>query len=122
MEELVEGLRQAANILLLVELAQQALSEAQKSSLSPTGMMEFRDLQPVMGKLKAGSDSAMGTSFSRTDIGNFYQRAEECLDISEQLIQYANVQWREGDELKILEAAFGRLKSRLNLDLLTFIE
>ncbi|CAH0047644.1 unnamed protein product [Clonostachys solani] len=122
MEEPVEGLRQAANILLLVELAQQALSEAQKASLSPTRKMEFHDLRPVMGKMKAASESALGTSFSRVDIGNIYQRAEECLDVSEQLIRYANKQWNEGDDLKSLEAAFEKLKSRLNLGLLTFIE
>ncbi|CAH0018919.1 unnamed protein product [Clonostachys rhizophaga] len=122
MEELVEGLRQAGNILLLVELAQQALSEAQKSSFSPTGKMEFRDLQPVMDKLKAASESAMRTSFSRADIGNIYQRAEECLDISEQLVRHANEQWSEGVDLESIETAFVKLKSRMDLDLLTFIE
>ncbi|CAH0004488.1 unnamed protein product [Clonostachys byssicola] len=122
MEELVEGLRQAADILLLVELAQQALSEAQESSIPLTRKMEFNNLQPVMDRLKAASELAMGASFPRADIGSIYQRAEECLDISEQLIRCANEQRSEENDLESLETAFDRLKRRIELDLLTFIE
>lgn len=122
MEELVEGLRQAANVLLLVELAQQALGEAQKANLSPARKMELNDLRPVMGKMKSASEAALGASTLRADIGTIYQRAEECLDITEQLVRHANEQWSEGDNLKSLETAFVKLKSRMDLDLLTFIE
>ncbi|KAK7229833.1 hypothetical protein V2G26_002003 [Clonostachys chloroleuca] len=75
-----------------------------------------------MGKMKSASEAALGASTLRADIGTIYQRAEECLDITEQLVRHANEQWSEGDNLKSLETAFVKLKSRMDLDLLTFIE
>ncbi|VUC30498.1 unnamed protein product [Clonostachys rosea] len=122
MEEIIEGLKQAANILLLVELAQQALGEAHNADSLLTRGNEVHGFQPVMGKIREASKLALGTSILRADIGNIYQRAEECLDISDELIRCANEQLTEGECLKNLETALEKLKSRLIFDLLSFIE